>query len=59
VGYLAKNKKFTSRELKKAVIHGNVMGSFAIEEFGVTRLLTLSKSEILERYSEYTRILKI
>lgn len=59
VGYLAKNKKFTSRELKKAVIHGNVMGSFAIEEFGVTRLLKLSKSEILERYSEYTRILKI
>lgn len=59
IGYLARNKKFKSRDLRKAVIHGNVLGSFAIEEFGVTRLLTLNKTEILERYSEYNRILKI
>jgi sugar/nucleoside kinase (ribokinase family) len=59
VGYLSKNKKFTSGELKRAVVHGNVMGSFAIEEFGVMRLLNLSKKEILGRYSKYTRILKI
>jgi sugar/nucleoside kinase (ribokinase family) len=59
IGYLARNKRFKSRDLRKAVIHGNVLGSFAIEEFGVTRLLTLNKTEILERYSEYNRILNI
>ncbi|MDQ5869690.1 MAG: PfkB family carbohydrate kinase [Thermoproteota archaeon] len=59
VGYLAKNKKIGIRSLKKAVAHGNVMGSFAIEDFGVTRLVNIKKKEILGRYSSYARLLRL
>jgi sugar/nucleoside kinase (ribokinase family) len=59
VGYLAKNKKIGIRFLKKAVAHGNVMGSFAIEDFGVTRLVNIKKKEILGRYSSYARLLRL
>lgn len=59
VGYLAKNKKMGITSLKKAVIHGNVMGSFAIEDFGVTRLVNIKKREILGRYSRYAQLLRL
>lgn len=59
MGYLAKNRKISQRELRKAVIHGNIMGSFAIEEFGVARLMELKKRDILGRYLNYARINKL
>lgn len=59
IGYLARNRKMTSRMLKKAVMHGNIMGSFAIEDFGVTKLLYLNRKEIFERYSKYLEILRL
>jgi hypothetical protein len=39
--------------MKEAVIYGNVMGAFAIQEFGVSALLTLSKTDIQNRYERY------
>jgi cytidine kinase len=59
VGYLAKNNKMGIRSLKKAVLHGNVMGSFAIEDFGVTRLVNIKRREILGRYSRYAQLLRL
>ena len=59
IGYLAKSGKRTSRIIKKAVMHGNIMGSFAIEGFGVNSLLNLNRKKILQRYSKYSAILRI
>ena len=59
IGYLAKTRKRTARILKMAVMHGNIMGSFAIEDFGVNRLLKLNRKKILERYSKYSDMLRL
>jgi sugar/nucleoside kinase (ribokinase family) len=59
IGYLARTRKRTSRMLKMAVMHGNIMGSFAIEDFGVNRLLNLNRKKILERYSKYSDMLRL
>lgn len=53
VGHLAQKNKRTPRVMKEAVIYGNVMGAFAIQGFGVSALLTLSKTDIQNRYEKY------
>lgn len=58
IGYLAKSGKKTSRIIKKAVMHGNIMGSFAIEGFGLNSLLDLNRKRIVQRYSKYSAILR-
>ena len=35
------------------------MGSFAIEDFGVTRLVNIKRREILGRYSRYAQLLRL
>ena len=40
-------------ELRRAVIHGSVMGSFCCEKFGVDRFRTLTREEIEARYQEF------
>ncbi|HEY7108854.1 MAG TPA: PfkB family carbohydrate kinase [Nitrososphaeraceae archaeon] len=59
IGYLAKSGKKTSRIIKRAVMHGNIMGSFAIEGFGVNSLLNLKRKRLLQRYSKYSAILRL
>jgi sugar/nucleoside kinase (ribokinase family) len=53
VGHLAQKNKRTPRVMKEAVIYGNVMGAFAIQDFGVSALLSLSKTDIQNRYEKY------
>jgi sugar/nucleoside kinase (ribokinase family) len=43
--------------LRKAVAYGNVMGSFAVEEFSLGRLAKLKNSEIDARLDEYRHML--
>jgi sugar/nucleoside kinase (ribokinase family) len=53
IGYLAEQKEKTTNVMKEAVIYGNVMGAFAVQDFGVTALLSLSKMDIQNRYENY------
>ena len=48
-GYLTKLQKTDLQTLKKAMIYGNTMGSFAVETFSVDKLVKLSISEIENR----------
>ena len=32
--------------MKEAVIYGNVMGPFAVEDFGIKRLLSITKDDV-------------
>ncbi len=44
---------------KRALLHGNLMGAFACEDFGVSRLERLTSEEIAARYQEivsYTHV---
>jgi cytidine kinase len=53
MGHIAQQKKKTTNVMKEAVIYGNVMGAFAVQDFGVSALLSLSKSDIQNRYEQY------
>ena len=53
MGYLAKAGEFSDGQLRRAVIYGSVMASYAVEEFGLSRLLRLTPKEIEARYREF------
>lgn len=53
MGHIAQQKKKTTNVMKEAGIYGNVMGAFAVQDFGVSALLSLSKSDIQNRYEQY------
>ena len=56
MGYLAQQSSVNGAALRKAVVYGSVMGSFACERFGVERLTTLTPAEIEARYAEFVRL---
>jgi len=57
LGYLASRcsqvDTLTLLDYKRALIHGNIMGSFACEAFGVERLHALTPEDISGRYREF------
>lgn len=53
LGYLAKSGRVNERILKEACIYGNVMGSFAIQDYGPSKLIDLSPEEIENRVNIY------
>jgi sugar/nucleoside kinase (ribokinase family) len=56
MGYLAKAGEFSDRELRRALIYGSVMASYAVEEFGLSRLLRLTPKDIEKRYGEFKKL---
>lgn len=56
MGYLARCGQTDDAALRRAVICGTVMASFAVEDFSLDRLLRLAPEEIAERYHELVRI---
>lgn len=57
LGYLARQlaqgQPLTAYDYRRALIHGNIMGSFACEDFSVRRLCALSAEDIATRYQEF------
>ncbi len=53
LGYLDRATALTAEELRRAVVYGSAVASFAVEGFGPSRLLTLRREEIEERYREF------
>ncbi len=56
MGHLASTGDTSESNLRRAVVYGSVMASFAVEEFGLERLLRLSRREIEERFQEFKRL---
>jgi sugar/nucleoside kinase (ribokinase family) len=52
MGHLARTGNLSDANLRRAAVYGSVMGSFAVEEFGLGRLLRLRPGEIESRYRE-------
>jgi hypothetical protein len=38
---------------RRALVHGSVVASFAVEDFSVQRLATVTPGEIRQRYREF------
>ncbi len=58
IGYLAKKRSTNLSTIKKAVIYGNVMGSFAVEKYGLDGLLNLKNSQIAKRIKQYEKMIR-
>ena len=56
MGYLARKGTIDDNTLRRAVIYGCVMGSFAVEKFSISRLLEIEKADIIARTKEFQRL---
>jgi len=56
IGYLAASGDLSEANMRRAVICGSVMGSFAVERFSIDRLMTVTRPEIDQRMSEMRRL---
>lgn len=58
IGYLAKKNSTSLSNIKKAVVYGNVLGSFAVEKYGVEGLLQIKKGDIAKRIKMYEKMIR-
>ena len=56
IGYLARTGDLSEANLRRAVIYGSVMGSFAVERFSIGRLLEIGPADITRRVGEFHRL---
>jgi sugar/nucleoside kinase (ribokinase family) len=56
VGYLARAGSSEPVHLRRAMIYGSAMGSFAVEKFGVDRLIDLTAREVHERVYQFQEL---
>lgn len=58
LGHIAHKGMMDFATMKEAVIYGNVMGSFAVEDFGIKRLLSITKDDVEDRYGKYCNLVQ-
>jgi sugar/nucleoside kinase (ribokinase family) len=56
IGYLAATDDLSEANMRRAVIYGSVMGSFAVEKFSIERLMTVTRAEIDQRMRDMRRL---
>jgi len=56
MGYLAGERKHNDAALRRAMVYGSVLGSFAVERFGLDRLRTLKRTEINTRARHFLKL---
>lgn len=56
MGYLARSGDLSEANLRRAVVYGSAMGSFAVEKFSVDRLLEITPEDIRRRVAEFHRL---
>lgn len=59
IGYLGKRGKITDSETKKGIIYGTVMASYAVEDFSLRRLSSITIRDIERRYKDYERLTRV
>lgn len=58
VGYLASQSNFSLSRytLRKAVVYGNVMASFTVQDFGFSNLVQLKREMVEERFQKFVEL---
>ena len=56
MGYLARSGDLSDANLRRAVVYGSAMGSFAVEKFSVQRLLEITPADIVARVAEFRKL---
>jgi sugar/nucleoside kinase (ribokinase family) len=58
IGYLAQTNDISFENMKRALIHGSALASFACEKFGTERLVNLTEEEIENRLQEFVDLVQ-
>src|ERR1051325_7494785 len=56
MGYLARSNDLSDANLRRAVVYGSAMGSFAVEKFSIERLLEIGPDDIARRVADFHRL---
>jgi len=56
MGYLSAAGRISEQTLRAAMVYGSVLGSFAVERFGVERLVKLKRGEINARARQFAKL---
>ncbi|MCS7077917.1 MAG: PfkB family carbohydrate kinase [Bacteroidia bacterium] len=59
ISYLSQQMYISFESMKHAVLYGNVMASFCVEEFGPNGIMHLTQDKIQERYNNLVKSIKI
>lgn len=58
MGYLAKSEATDADAIRRAIVYGSVMASFAVEDFSLSRLARLKAEEIQRRYEAFQDLIR-
>ena len=58
IGFLSKAGEINELNIRKSIIYGSILASFAVEAFSVDRLLEISIGDINRRYGHFKKITK-
>lgn len=58
LGYLAGQNSTSMSSIRKSVVYGNVMGSFAVEGYGLDGLTGIKRSDISRRIRAYQKMIR-
>ncbi|MGZ5479964.1 MAG: sugar kinase, partial [Candidatus Aminicenantales bacterium] len=56
LGYLDKTRSLAGRDVHRAAVYGSVMASFAIEDFGIARFLSLDRDLVEARFRQFRKM---
>jgi sugar/nucleoside kinase (ribokinase family) len=56
LGYLDRRPGLAPRDVRRAAVYGSVMASFAIEDFGVGRLVSLDHTLVEARFRQFRKL---
>jgi sugar/nucleoside kinase (ribokinase family) len=56
LGYLSKRKKINDAVLRRALVYGSIMASFAVERFSADGLLKTTSADIKKRYGHFEKL---
>lgn len=58
IGYMASKNNTKISTIREAAVYGNIMGSFAVEKYGIGGLSELKKSQIQKRFNQYRKMVR-
>ena len=56
MGYLSKAGRMSDATIRKSMVYGSIMASFAVEDFSVNRLLDIKMPDINKRYADFKKL---
>ena len=58
IGYLSSRPRITDKVLRRSLVYGSILASFAVEEFSIEGLLKTTRADIDERYDHFEKLTK-